>query len=148
MDFTLDNAPSESERDSVKAWLREFNFSENNAFMQHVTTVEDQEISVTAKAESGEVVGGVLAETRLDWVSINIMAVDPEYRGHGIGTRVLQEAERIAISMGCKRSIVDTMEYQAPDFYRKNGYRDACRLPNWDSHGHDKFLLIKDLVEA
>jgi hypothetical protein len=41
---------------------------------------------------------------------------------------------------------VDTFDYQAPDFYRKVGFEVSGRLDNWDSHGHAKIFLTKQLA--
>lgn len=38
------------------------------------------------------------------------------------------------------------MDYQAPDFYQRAGYRVAGQLPDWDSHGHTKLFFVKLLA--
>ena len=49
------------------------------------------------------------------------------------------------MARGPSRSYTDTLDYQAPQFYPACGYRESGRLPNWDSHGHDKIFFIKEL---
>ena len=39
------------------------------------------------------------------------------------------------------------MSYQAPEFYERLGYHVVGRIPDWDSHGHDKLYFTKDLRE-
>ena len=39
------------------------------------------------------------------------------------------------------------MDYQAPGFYQSIGYQIAGQLDDWDSHGHTKYFLGKDLGE-
>ncbi len=65
--------------------------------------------------------------------------------GQGIGARMLQLAEAEAIRRGCQYAYVDTMDYQAPDFYQRLGYTIAGQLDDWDSHGHAKLFLVKKL---
>lgn len=95
--------------------------------------------------DSDRVVGGLIATTRGKWLRISIMAVEESHRGRGLGAQLVRRAEAAARRRGCVFSYVDTMSYQAPGFYRKLGYRQAGRLPNWDSHGHDKFFFVKRL---
>ena len=40
---------------------------------------------------------------------------------------------------------LDTMEHQAPAFYRAHGFTLAGQIPDWDSNGHSKCYLFKPL---
>jgi ribosomal protein S18 acetylase RimI-like enzyme len=66
-------------------------------------------------------------------------------RRDGIGRHLMELAEREAANRGCQYAYLDTMDYQAPEFYLKLGYQIAGRLDNWDSHGHTKFFFVKRL---
>lgn len=72
------------------------------------------------------------------------MAVDPTYRGRGVGTSLLLDAELRAREMGCQYLYADTMQYQAPQFYTNRGFQIVGQIPDWDSHGHTKFFLTKN----
>lgn len=90
--------------------------------------------------------GGLFATTRLSWLRIDIMATRSDHRRRGVGRALLDRAELVARQRACKYAYVDTMDYQAPDFYGHLGYRVVGALPDWDSHGHTKFMLVKGLV--
>ena len=90
--------------------------------------------------------GGLLGETQLAWLKIQYVSIRADARRRGIGSRLMSLAEAEAINRGCKYAFLDTMSYQAPDFYQKLGYRIAGQLDNWDSHGHAKFFLVKTLA--
>jgi len=92
------------------------------------------------------VIGGLLASTTFSWLKITIMSTKQDHRSQGIGRALLAQAETIAKERGCKYAYVDTMEYQAPAFYSKAGYRPTGTLEDWDSHGHKKFFFVKDLL--
>ena len=56
---------------------------------------------------------------------IRYMAVSPEFQNQGLGTKILFELEKIAISKGANRMILQSRE-NAIEFYRKNGYSTIC----------------------
>jgi ribosomal protein S18 acetylase RimI-like enzyme len=63
---------------------------------------------------SGHTWGGA-AEIRFLWV-------DESRRHSGVGSHVLRAAEEEARSRGCRKIVLSTHSFQAPDFYRKHGY--------------------------
>ena len=137
---------SSTECDLVRQWLREHNWSVNPAFMEALQQPEHESRPLMLLAmRDSQVVGGILAETQFAWLRISIMAVDPAWRSKGIGTALLARAEQAAVSRGCVHAYVDTMEYQAPRFYLAHGFCVAGEIPDWDSRGHRKFYLTKDL---
>jgi ribosomal protein S18 acetylase RimI-like enzyme len=103
---------------------------------------------VVLAIEGPTVLGGLIAETQFAWLKISVMAVHPERRSKGVGTSLLAEAERQSINRGCKYAYVDTMDYQAPQFYIKRGFRIAGEIRDWDSHGHTKLFLTKPLKDG
>jgi len=58
----------------------------------------------------------------------------------------MELAEQEATARGCRYAYVDTMDYQAPTFYRKLGYQLAGQLDDWNSRGHAKCFFTKRLV--
>jgi GNAT superfamily N-acetyltransferase len=143
---TLDDGSS-PECDAIRAWLREYNRAANPVFMAAWERPEFQSRPLVVLAREGEtVIGGLLAATEFAWLKVSIMAVAPEQRRCGIGSALLAEAERHAVERGCRFAFVDTMDYQAPDFYPRHGYELLCRIPDWDSHGHSKLFFRKPLT--
>ena len=136
----------------VHTWLREHNWAANREFMERVTrpdhNIEKLILFAEVATEDGagsRVVGGLIARIELLWLRISIMATDPDWRSQGVGSALLSEAERIALSHGCRYSYVDTMDYQAPDFYEARGYRCVGTIPDWDSCGHTKTFFVKEI---
>jgi GNAT superfamily N-acetyltransferase len=137
---------SATECDLIRQWLREYNWQTNPGFMEKLELPEYRAKPLVLLARAGDtVIGGLFSETQLSWLRISIMAVDPKWRSQGVGTALLAEAERQAIARGCLHAYVDTMEYQAPEFYRARGFHIAGEIPDWDSHGHRKLYLTKRL---
>ena len=145
MDLTISHPAEDTEREAVFTWLREFNGQENGAFMRSLRDGAEKECSFIARSSDGKIVGGLFGLTIHKWLKVNIMAITPDLRGQGIGTALMQRAEQHGAELGCIRSYVDTMSHQAPGFYEKLGYCEVGRLPDWDSHGHDKVFFFKQL---
>ena len=85
---------------------------------------------------SGHTWGGV-AEVRFLWV-------DEPKRHTGIGSRLLWAAENEARARGCRKIVLSTHSFQAPDFYAKRGYCVAGEFSEYP-RGHRSIFLEKSL---
>lgn len=135
--------------DAIGEPLREYNEAHNAGFWAARERPENapRALTVVARDSAGQILGGLLAETQFKWLKISIMSVHSGIRGIGIGRQIVAAAEREAVTRGCQYAYVDTMSYQSPGFYEALGYAIAGRLPDWDSHGHEKLFLTKRLSE-
>lgn len=145
----VETLPSQWDEE-ICSLLRNYNHAENPRFFQLCELPEHapRPLNVTALDEFGLVVGGLMAETQFAWLKVSIMVVAERVRRQGIGLQMVAFAETEAIARGCSRAYLDTMDYQAPEFYRALGYQLAGQLENWDSQGHTKFLFTKRLSGA
>jgi GNAT superfamily N-acetyltransferase len=95
--------------------------------------------------EFGAIQGGLLASTRWHWLLIDVLWVADEHRGQGFGSALLERAEIIARSRGCRAAILDTREFQARQFYERAAYRVFGELsdypPGWRAYWMHKSLL-------
>ena len=55
-------------------------------------------------------------------VYIDTLWVDSKYRGKGLGAKLLAEIEKTAKAKGCYLIHLDTFDFQAKEFYEKQGY--------------------------
>ncbi|QVY60444.1 GNAT family N-acetyltransferase [Cytobacillus gottheilii] len=81
-----------------------------------------EEINLFLKDDNGKVYGGILAAVCWNWLEIYTFILDEDIRHSGYGTTLLTELEAIALDKKCNFIKVDTLSFQALDFYQKNGY--------------------------
>ncbi len=93
-----------------------------------------------------EVVGGVVGEVFWGWLFIELLWVRDELRGRGYGHRLLEAVEEEACKRGARHAYLDTFSFQAPDFYKRHGYRVFGELPDFPP-GHHRFFFTKELDE-
>lgn len=102
-------------------------------------------LQIVSRNDTNELVGGLFATTSMAWLKVEIMAVRDDHRRQGLGALMLNAAEVEARRRGCRYGFLDTMDYQAPEFYRKCGYDVVGSIADWDSHNHTKFYFTKEL---
>ncbi len=99
-------------------------------------------VCLALRDERGEVVGGLYGATMWRWLMIDGLWVDAERRGQGLGRRLLLAAEEMAVGRGCVGSLLNTFDFQAKDFYERNGYTALAELTGFPP-GHTQFRLHK-----
>ena len=111
---------------------------------EHVGDDGHTPLNILEYDTDGNIIGGILGGSYWGWIYIDILWVHDNHRRKGIGSKLLAEAEKQAIGRGCHHVHLDTMSWQAPDFYKKHGYETVGILPDIP-HGNQKYLLIKSL---
>ena len=104
-----------------------------------------EQIFLTAKTAHNNLVGGLIASIFWDTLHIEIIWTDNNYRNKGIASRLLTEVEKISFSKGCYLALLDTFDFQAPDFYLKRGYLQVGQIDDYPK-GHTKYYYSKKLV--
>lgn len=109
------------------------------------TRHDGQRRSLTlALRQDGAFIGGLTGQTFMGWLSVDGLWVASAYRRLGHATSLLTRAEAEARSRGATDCVLDTFSFQAPDFYRKLGYRDFARLDGFPA-GHCRHYMTKSL---
>lgn len=96
--------------------------------------------------DSGNIIAGIVAKMYC-WnvVYLDILWVGEEHRGEGLGTYLLKELEQTAKSKGATLIHLDTFDFQAKDFYIKNGYELFGTLDECPQGGHSRYYFKKYL---
>jgi len=119
--LTLTDDPPDAAERLISNGLDRFN-------QQRTGVVHSRPLAVLITGpDSGNVLGGLIGRTSLGLLFIDLLFVPGELRGQGIGARLMGQAEDEAIRRGCSQSVLFTIAFQAPDFYRQLGYEEFGR---------------------
>lgn len=143
MKFSITEELSESKKSHVNQKLYEYNLSH---FPEDLRG-RYREVNFFLLDEDGNVRGGILGEICWNWFEIHTLMVDEDLRGLGYGTKLLVEMEQIAIESECDFIKVDTLSFQALDFYQSKGYIVYGTLDNVGRE-FKHYYLKKDLLKG
>ena len=129
--------PNKNDIEFVNNALEKFN-------NMHVGPDNHLLLNIVEYDENQNLIAGILGGTYWGWLHIDILWVDENFRSKKIGSRLLIAAENEAKKRGCHSVHVDTMSWQAPEFYKKHGYELISELDNIPN-GYKKFHFIKRL---
>ncbi len=79
------------------------------------------------------------------WFYLSDLFVEKTYRHQGVGAALLNRLETRVAALGIQHIWTMTAGYEAPGFYRKQGYRVIFEHENWYANGHSQVGLQKRL---
>lgn len=133
-----------NERNSAaKSYVRDKMFEFNSMHFPEALKGRYQEVNVFLKNADGELFGGIIGEICWNWLEVHYIFVSEELRNLGYGTKLLAEAEKMAKEKKCDFIKLDTLSFQALDFYVKQGYEVYGVIEN--AGGHTHYYLKKNL---
>jgi len=137
---------NEERSEYVTEQLREFNRSRSSPLWSSPPQ-PSAPLQIYALDDNGSVVGGLIGRTNgiPEWLDVSVIWVAEDRRGQGTGRRLMGLAEEEAKRRGCRYARLATSDYQAPDFYRKLGYRLCGELENCP-RGETVYYFGKELV--
>ncbi|MEM5732220.1 GNAT family N-acetyltransferase [Shewanella algae] len=94
--------------------LRTYNHSHINETSQPLAAI--------ARDSERQLIGGVSGRSIYRQLLIEVVWVAKEHRGSGLGSRLMALCEQEAIKRGCLAAQLDTLSFQAPAFYAKQGF--------------------------
>ncbi|MCB9990275.1 MAG: GNAT family N-acetyltransferase [Rhodospirillales bacterium] len=97
-----------------------------------------------AVRDQGVLIGGMQAFHQGTDFYIKHLWVDAAYRRQGLALEMMDRAGQEAQRRGCQTIWVDTLSYQAPEFYKKAGYEEAGRIEGYRG-AHDRIFLRKSV---
>ncbi|WP_438867006.1 GNAT family N-acetyltransferase [Pseudomonas sp. L1(2025)] len=126
------------EREAILKPLRAYNRS-------HTGKMAFETVGILLRdPTSQEVVGGLYGEISYGWLFIELLSIPEQMRTQGTGTRLMRAAEDLARERGCEGIWLDTFSFQAPGFYRKQGFTEFGHIANFPP-GHRRHFFHKRL---
>jgi GNAT superfamily N-acetyltransferase len=114
---TVTDAPDPQEEDAIRVGLGRFN--------EEQTGIKDSRplAVVVRDPETKQPLGGLTGRTSLGLLFIDLFFLPHDLRGGGLGSRLLRLAEDEARKRGCVSAVLYTINFQAPGFFERHGYR-------------------------
>lgn len=137
MRFEVTDDPSGRDVGELDDRINEFNFDRSGIR-------DGRYLSIMLRTPAGELYAGLHGHSWGGYCKIELLWVAEPRRGEGIGSALLAAAEREALSRGCDRIILMTHSFQAPDFYKRQGFLEVTAIEDCP-RGHSQILLIKPL---
>ena len=136
MNLKLENIESEKTQELANL-IRTYNRSNREPS-------KSEPLNIYAEDEMGNLMAGMVAETFGNWLEIEYLYVRDDLRRQGFGSKILEMAEKESKTRGCKYSVVNTFNFQAPNFYEKHGYKEVFALKEYPYTG-ERYYYTKEL---
>ena len=117
----------------------------NHAVVPPREGTEEEEL--VFKIENGEgtlIAGCNVGIDNWQFAILDILWVDEKYRGQGLGSALIREAEKAARERNCYAMLLGTYDFQALPLYKKHGYMLCATIKDWPK-GHENYTLMKRL---
>jgi ribosomal protein S18 acetylase RimI-like enzyme len=115
------------------------------AFNMQATGIRDgKTLAILLRDEAGALQGGIYGWTWGGTCYIQYLLVPAALRRRKLGTRLMQIVEDEARRRGCAQIVLETFDFQAPEFYARLGFRVAGEVANYP-RGHSNMFMVKAL---
>ncbi len=135
--MTMTDAPMQSDRVFLDERIYEYNVA--------TTKIPDGRMMLfTMRDAEDNVIAGLSGWSWGGCMAIEFLWVREEWRGKRLGAQLLEAAEAEGIARGCTQVVLDTHDFQAPEFYKKHGYEIYGAMDDYP-RGFKKYHLKKRL---
>ncbi|CAM3797608.1 GNAT family N-acetyltransferase [Mesobacillus zeae] len=132
---------NQEDSDYIRKKVIEHNLSKLPDDVKHPV----KNISFILRNEDEKILGGITGTIFWHSLHIDFFWVDESLRGKGYGKELLENIEKIAKDNYCKLIQLDTFSFQAPDFYKKNGYKVVGIVEGHPNQENQQYYLKKKL---
>jgi N-acetylglutamate synthase-like GNAT family acetyltransferase len=102
-------------------------------------------LAFVAEAD-GETVGAAAGYTWGGICELRQVWVHEDWRGHGLGEKLMHRAVEEARQRGCAHVFLTTYDFQAPDFYAKLGFQRIAEIAD-KPLGHTELVMRLSLTD-
>jgi ribosomal protein S18 acetylase RimI-like enzyme len=137
-DGMIESEPNPEDVRLLEDLIYEFN-------VQATGTSDAKLLAVFLRDDTGAVVGGIYGWTWGATCYVRYLYVPAHVRHQGHGSRLMRMVEGEAMARECRQIVLDTHDFQAPDFYRRFGFEIVGRVNDYP-RGHQSLTMVKLLV--
>ena len=135
---TIEVDPNSNDLEFMDNQINEFNMAQTGYH-------DFRWLAAFIRDDAGNIVAGITGFTWGRSCRIQSLWVHPSLRGQGYGSTLMQAAEREAIQRDCHVIVLETHSFQAPDFYRKLGYKVTGCHEDYP-YRHREYFLHKRFI--
>lgn len=132
MHYTITYEPNPNPKDTKIIW---------QGISEHAKNVKGlppgKPFAFFIKDETNQIKGGCSGYIYYGCLYVDLLWVDKALRANQYGTKLMMQAELLAIEKGCHFIAVNTMDFEALGFYKKLGY-----IIEFERHGFDKKSIM------
>ncbi len=137
-DVMIESEPNPEDIRLLENRIYEFNVQE--------TGISDGKVlAAFLRDDIGAVVGGIYGWTWGATCYIRYLYIPAPLRNQGHGSRLMRKVEAEATARECRQIVLDTHDFQAPDFYRRFGFEVVGRVNDYP-RCHQSLTMLKRLV--
>jgi len=133
--YSIENTPDASDDKVIRNGIVDFN--------TQIIKEKASHFSIFAKDDT-QIIGGALIWEHSDALYIDVIWCNEKYQKQGIGTKIIAMIDDVARNKGLPKIFVDTYEFQAQDFYKKNGFYCIGIIPKY-LKDNDRIFMRKDI---
>ena len=115
------------------------------AYNSKFTPNDYKPLSIYLTDDRDNLIGGMTAFLSWNYLEIKYLWVDEAHRGEGHAASIMRAGEEAAQDNNCEYVLVDTFEFQALNFYLKQGYKKVAELDEYLGK-YKRYYLQKKLV--
>jgi GNAT superfamily N-acetyltransferase len=136
-DLIFDTDPNPADIDRLEDHLYEFN-------KQATGHTDGKLYGIFLRDENGAVIGGADGWTWGATCYVRHLILPEAMRGQGLGTKLMDLIEQEARARDCAMVVLESHDFQAPEFYRRRGYVVTGSVDDYP-RGFRNFSLAKKL---
>ena len=138
MDYIIDEGLTADEASMMANCIDTYN-------AQQTGFTDECPLKLVARDSEGNLLGGLMGSTGFQWLYIHILWIEEPNRNSGIGSSLVEYAEKLGVKRGCRSSCLMTFSFQAQEFYERLGYVVFGQLDDYPE-GHTLYFMRKQLM--
>ena len=135
--FSISEAPDRHDVQFLDDRLYEYNVSRTGI-------ADGRLLAIILWDRDNNIIAGLYGWTWGNCCEVRTLWVHEQWRGQGLGTRLITAAEAEARTRGAAQMVLTTHSFQAPDFYRRFGFEPVGHIEDYPV-GYQSIFLRKQL---